>query len=29
MFGPFELGTFLIETPLRNTLGSYMKPYMV
>ena len=29
MFGPFELGTVLIETPLRNTPGSYMKPYMV
>jgi len=29
MFSPFELGTFLIETPLRNTLGPDVKPYMV
>jgi hypothetical protein len=29
MFGTFELGTVLIETPLRNASGPYMKPYMV
>jgi len=29
MFGPFELGTVFVKTPLRNTPGSDVKPYMV
>lgn len=29
MFRPFELGTFLIKTPLRNTSRPYMEPNVV
>jgi hypothetical protein len=29
MFSPLELGTVLVEAPLRNTPGAYMKPNMI